>query len=179
MEPRSYVSKPAVSLVVATLLVGMTFASALAIREGPVPASATAPHGEPAGSHAAAHSSPHDTLGASSRNRREVTLIGRASYYGKEFAGRLTASGEPFDPTELTAAHRTLPFGTRVRVTNLANGRSVVVRINDRGPYAHGRIIDVSRAAAEKLGMVHRGIVRVRVEYVPQPTANLSKSARP
>jgi rare lipoprotein A len=82
---------------------------------------------------------------------------GMASFYGKRFAGRRTASGETFDPRELTAAHRTLPFGSRVRVTNPTNGRSVVVRINDRGPYAKNREIDLSRRAAEQLGIVQAG----------------------
>lgn len=91
---------------------------------------------------------------------------GMASYYGADFAGRPTASGERFDPSDLTAAHRTLPFGTRVRVTNLDNGRSVVVRVNDRGPYARGRILDVSVAAARALDMLHRGTARVRLEIL-------------
>jgi rare lipoprotein A len=82
---------------------------------------------------------------------------GMASYYGAELAGHRTASGERFDPRELTAAHRTLPFGSKVRVTNPANGRSVVVRINDRGPFARGRLIDLSRSAAERIGLVARG----------------------
>jgi rare lipoprotein A len=89
---------------------------------------------------------------------------GMASFYGSRHAGRRTANGERFDPRDLTAAHRSLPFGSRVRVTNLENGRSVVVRINDRGPYAQGRIIDVSEAAARALGMVDEGIVRVRLD---------------
>jgi len=79
-------------------------------------------------------------------------LHGVASWYGQEFAGRTTANGEIFDPLLLTAAHRTLPFGTRVRVTNLANGRRVVVRINDRGPFKKGRVIDLTPAAARVLG---------------------------
>ncbi|MGB3379202.1 MAG: septal ring lytic transglycosylase RlpA family protein [Allopontixanthobacter sediminis] len=82
---------------------------------------------------------------------------GVASYYGKRFAGRRTASGEPFNPQHLTAAHKTLPFGTKVLVTNPRSGKSVTVRINDRGPYAHGRSIDLSRAAAEQIGLVARG----------------------
>lgn len=82
---------------------------------------------------------------------------GEASWYGKQFAGRRTASGERFDPAELTAAHRTLPFGTKVRVTNARNGDSVVVRINDRGPYAHNRVIDLSHAAAREIGIVGAG----------------------
>ncbi|MBD9396355.1 MULTISPECIES: septal ring lytic transglycosylase RlpA family protein [unclassified Pseudomonas] len=89
---------------------------------------------------------------------------GKASYYGRAHHGNKTASGERFDQNALTAAHRTLPFGTMVRVTNLDNGQSVVVRINDRGPFARGRIIDVSRKAAESLGMLKTGVAPVRVE---------------
>jgi rare lipoprotein A len=89
--------------------------------------------------------------------------VGLASYYGREHDGRRTASGEIFDMNEMTAAHRTLPFGTRVRVTDLANGRQVTVRINDRGPFRRGRIVDLSYAAARKLGIVGRGVARVRV----------------
>ncbi len=88
---------------------------------------------------------------------------GMASYYGRQFDGRRTASGERFDMSELTAAHRTLPFGSKVRVTNAGNGRSVVVRINDRGPFHGGRVIDVSRAAAERLGLIAPGSGRVRL----------------
>jgi rare lipoprotein A len=89
-----------------------------------------------------------------------------ASYYGREFHGRRTASGERHDPQALTAAHRTLPLGTRVRVTNLASGRSVVLTINDRGPFRRGRVIDVSRRAARELGFLSAGVVRVRVEPI-------------
>jgi rare lipoprotein A len=89
---------------------------------------------------------------------------GNASWYGPGFAGRRTASGEVFDPAQLTAAHRSLPFGTLVRVVNLDNGRSVEVRINDRGPFKPDRVIDLSRAAAERLAMVSSGVARVRVE---------------
>ncbi|QXI27707.1 septal ring lytic transglycosylase RlpA family protein [Pseudomonas vanderleydeniana] len=89
---------------------------------------------------------------------------GTASYYGRQHHGKRTASGEPFNQNGLTAAHRQLPFGTRVKVTNLANDRSVVVRINDRGPHTRGRLIDVSRQAAEELGMLQSGTARVRVQ---------------
>ena len=89
---------------------------------------------------------------------------GKASYYGDRHHGQRTASGERFDQHALTAAHRSLPFGTRVRVTNLNNERSVVLRINDRGPFVRGRIIDVSRAAAVRLDMLRAGVVPVRVE---------------
>ena len=86
-----------------------------------------------------------------------------ASYYGKELAGRRTASGERFNPGAMTAAHRTLPFGTRVRVTNIHNGRSVIVRINDRGPFVKGRSIDLSRGAARAIGMGTAANVRMEV----------------
>ena len=89
---------------------------------------------------------------------------GTASFYSSDLQGRKTASGEKYDERQLTAAHRTLPFGSRVRVTNLQNGKSVVVRINDRGPFVRSRIIDVSRRAALELGMIRSGVVRVRVE---------------
>ncbi len=91
---------------------------------------------------------------------------GLVSWYGPRFHGRPTASGEVFDSGELTMAHPSLPFGSQVRVTNLANGREVVVRVNDRGPYVDGRIADLSRAAAEDLGMVRRGVVRARLALV-------------
>lgn len=88
---------------------------------------------------------------------------GMASYYGNELAGNRTASGERFNPSHLTAAHRTLPFGSMVRVTNVANGDSVIVRINDRGPFSHGRVIDVSHAAAREIGMHRSGTARVKL----------------
>lgn len=93
---------------------------------------------------------------------------GKASWYGREQQGQLTANGERFNMHELTAAHRTLRMGTHVRVINLRNGREVVVRINDRGPYSRGRIIDVSYAAAVRLGMVDAGVVPVRLEVLAQ-----------
>lgn len=96
---------------------------------------------------------------------------GIASYYGDEFQGRTTSNGERFDQRAMTAAHRTLAFGTRVRVTNLDNGKEVVVRINDRGPFVEGRIIDLSFAAAERLGMVKAGLARVRVKVVDEVAA--------
>jgi rare lipoprotein A len=95
-----------------------------------------------------------------------ATYEGKASWYGREQQGGPTASGERFNMRELTAAHRTLRMNTHVRVTNLRNGRQVVVRINDRGPYGRGRIIDVSRAAAERLDMLNAGIVPVRLEVL-------------
>jgi rare lipoprotein A len=91
---------------------------------------------------------------------------GVASYYGRRFHGRLTANGERFNMNAMTAAHKTLPFGTKVRVTYPRNGRSVVVRINDRGPFIRGRTIDLSRGAATKLGMISSGHARVRLDIV-------------
>lgn len=91
---------------------------------------------------------------------------GMASWYGPGFQGNPTASGERFNQYALTAAHLGLPFGTRVRVINMDNGRSVVVRINDRGPFAHGRVIDLSRGAAEAIGVVSSGVAPVRLELV-------------
>lgn len=91
---------------------------------------------------------------------------GVASYYGEQFRGRATASGEKYDPDQLTAAHPSHPMGTRVRVTNLKNGRTVVVRINDRGPYRPGRIIDLSARAAKEIGLLADGIAKVQVQAV-------------
>jgi rare lipoprotein A len=101
----------------------------------------------------------------------EASQVGVASWYGNEFHGRPTSSGEVFDANDLTAAHRTLPFGTYVMVTNLVNDRSVVVRINDRGPFVRGRIIDLSYAAARALGLVGPGTARVRLDILRGPAA--------
>lgn len=91
---------------------------------------------------------------------------GIASYYGAQYHGRLTASGEAFDMNDLTAAHPTFKFGTKVKVTHLANNRSVTVRINDRGPFVKGRVIDLSQAAAAELQMLRAGLAEVRIEIV-------------
>jgi rare lipoprotein A len=113
------------------------------------------------------------TFGLASLGAQSGTEVagsqGHASWYGLPFHGRATASGERFDMNGLTAAHRTLPLGTRVRVRNLENGRSVVVRINDRGPYAANRAIDLSYGAARQLRMVKNG--DAPVEITPVPTA--------
>jgi len=97
---------------------------------------------------------------------------GIASWYGDDFHGWVTASGEIYDMHTLTAAHRTLPLGTIVRVTNVVNGRNVVIRINDRGPYVNGRILDVSYAAAKRLDMLHDGISAIQLEVVGQHGLN-------
>jgi rare lipoprotein A len=101
--------------------------------------------------------------------------FGLASWYGARFRRHLTASGVRFDDRELTAAHRSLPLGTRVKVTDLKSGRSVVVKVTDRGPWVRGRLIDVSRAAAQSLGFERRGLARVRVAVVSRPRRNAAK----
>lgn len=127
------------------------------------PATAAAPSVTPAATAAAATPPP-----AASRPGRSAALLGQglASWYGGKFHGRRTASGERFDRHALTAAHRTLPFGTRVRVRSLATGQEVVVRINDRGPHKPSRIIDLSEAAITALGVRHRGVTAV--ELLPE-----------
>jgi rare lipoprotein A len=95
--------------------------------------------------------------------------VGRASWYGKEFHGRETASGEDYDMFRFTAAHMTLPLGTWVRVTNLRNDKSVIVRVNDRGPVVPGRIIDLSYGAAQVLGFRGKGVTKVRLDIVQLP----------
>ena len=94
------------------------------------------------------------------------TQTGKASYYAKKFEGRRTASGERLHPYSMTCAHRFYPFGTMLRVTNLSNGKVVIVRVTDRGPYARGRVIDLSRRAAQLLGMIMQGIATVKVEVI-------------
>jgi rare lipoprotein A len=98
--------------------------------------------------------------------------VGIASWYGGRHQGRLTASGEVFDENLLTAAHRTLPLETWARVTNLENGRSVEVKVNDRGPYIDGRVIDLSTRAAAELQMTVQGLAVVRIEALPEQTAS-------
>lgn len=103
---------------------------------------------------------------------------GIASWYGDEFAGRATANGEVFDPEQITAAHKTLPMPSVVRVTNLDNGRSLVLRLNDRGPYVAGRIIDLSRASARLLGFKSIGTARVRVQILAEQSLRLEQLAK-
>lgn len=111
--------------------------------------------------------------------RPQFTQVGVASWYGPHFHGNWTADGERFNMNALTAAHRTLPFNSYVRVTDLATGRSVVVRINDRGPYDGHRIIDLSARAARDLGIADDGIARVRIEVVDADTAGAADGQRP
>jgi rare lipoprotein A len=107
------------------------------------------------------------TTGTTPDALRPHSTIGLASFYGDAHHGRRTASGEAYDRNGLTAAHPALPFGTRLRVTNLENGRSVVVTVTDRGPFVSGRIVDVSYRAARELDFVREGITRVRLEALP------------
>jgi rare lipoprotein A len=109
---------------------------------------------------------------------RDDALEGLAAYYSDRFNGRKTASGQVFDQNALTAAHRTLPFGTKVKVTNTKNDRSVVVRINDRGPTQPGRVIDLSRAAAGRLAMLQAGQVPVRLEVVVEAPVEKAKAKK-
>ncbi len=108
-------------------------------------------------------------LGTTRPGVERKAVYGKASYYARKFDGRRTASGERYDKDSLTAAHRDYPFGTLVRVENLANGRSVIVRVNDRGPHKKDRIIDLSRRAAELIGMIEDGVVDVRLRVVSFP----------
>lgn len=104
--------------------------------------------------------------------------VGPASWYGKFFHGKQTASGEPYNMYEMTAAHPDLPLGTHVRVTDLRNGKSVIVRVNDRGPLVPGRIIDLSYGAAQELGFTGRGVQRVRLDIVPSDTQIVTAKLR-
>lgn len=123
-----------------------------------------------------ASSPPPRTAQIKPENRQRVAKshpyqVGTASWYGEFFDGKQTASGEDYDMYDMTAAHPTLPLGSYVRVTNLRNGRAVVVRVNDRGPIVAGRIIDVSYGAAQALQFEHRGLQRVRLDIVKRGTS--------
>jgi rare lipoprotein A len=108
----------------------------------------------------------HKTVpSSSSNNGKIVTETGYASYYADKFVGRPTASGEIYDASKLTAAHKTLSFGTIVKITNLNNRKSVIVKVNDRGPFVAGRIIDLSKTAAKQIDMLGAGVVKVKIEY--------------
>ncbi len=101
-----------------------------------------------------------------SSNENDSIQYGKASYYASKFEGRITASGEVFSNDSLTAAHRNLPFGTKVKLINLDNDKSVVVRINDRGPFIEGRVIDVSQTVAKQLGFYNKGITDIKLEII-------------
>lgn len=106
------------------------------------------------------------------------TQTGKASFYADRFEGHLTANGDKYHANKLTAAHRTLPFGTRIRVTNLGNNKTVEVVVNDRGPYVDGRIIDLSKSAAEKLGYTVQGIAEVRIDVLDAGSGMVSTEAK-
>jgi rare lipoprotein A len=106
------------------------------------------------------------TLSACGTSKSAFTESGQGSYYADKFNGRATTRGEPYRPGRLTAAHNTLPFGTKIKVTNVRNGHSVKVVVNDRGPHAKGRIVDVSKRAARKLDLIDAGVVPVRLKVL-------------
>lgn len=108
-----------------------------------------------------------------------TTLLGQASYYHDKLEGRPTASGEPYRKEELTAAHRSYPFGTRLRVTRIQTGQSVEVRVNDRGPHSPNRVIDLSRRAAEALDLLRSGVAEVEIEVLDDRPADNCPSALP
>ena len=159
------------------VLAGAGFTLPVGVADAPSPSSVpeesevrvSAGEAEPASATTAIEPAPIDREPAARQPEREPALAvlrGSASYYADLFEGRTTASGRPFHQAELVAAHKTLPFGTRLRVTNLANGREVEVEVVDRGPYAHGRILDLSKAAARRLDFIRRGHTRVRIEVL-------------
>ncbi len=112
------------------------------------------------------------------KGQSDIIQFGKASYYADKFNGRKTASGEIYNHSKKTAAHKSLDFGTRVRVTNLENKKSVVVIINDRGPFVKGRIIDLSKSAAEKLDFLDKGITDVKIEVINSADARESNSKK-
>jgi rare lipoprotein A (peptidoglycan hydrolase) len=141
-----------------SLLVGLTATSSYAASSGPVQM--------PKSSFDGAHNTIHWNPGSVHVETLKARLASIASWYGPGFYGNRTASGEVLRPGTLTAAHRSLPFGTQVRVTNLNNGRSTVVRINDRGPFVDGRTIDLSQGAAAAIGMISSGTAPVKLEVI-------------
>jgi len=146
------------------LALGLMIAS-LGAAQGPNISEATA---------APIRSVPNTTQSRKQAVKQKPYQVGTASWYGEYFQGKTTASGEPYEMYDMTAAHLTLPLGSYVKVTNLHNGRSVVVRVNDRGPIVPGRIIDVSYGAAQALEFRHKGLQRVRLDLVQGPTAKPS-----
>lgn len=150
MDPRQSLRKSVSRLTLATLLAALIASPAAPVIAAGARAAKSAP----------------TTLASAYPGARQV---GVASYYADRFEGRRTASGERYDDDKLTAAHRTLPLGTRVRVTEHESGRSVIVKVNDRGPYVAGRAIDLSKRAGERLGMTEEGLADVTIEVVEPP----------
>ena len=116
------------------------------------------------------------SLGSLTLLNAQDNFEGMASYYADKFVGKKTASGETYSHNKLTCAHRTLPFGTRLRVTNPANDVSLILTVNDRGPFSGGRVLDVSKSAAQKLGMIQKGVVRLKVEILDDDTNDSNTS---
>ena len=156
---------PALSYLVAALVCAMLLGCAQ-VERAPEPAQATPTPPEPAPATSALSIPPAPLPPSSGDTATSTQQRGRISLYGNAFAGKKTASGETFDPEALTMAHRTLPFGTRVRVTNLENQRSVEVMVNDRGPFVAGRIADLSVAAARRIGMIADGVVEALLDIL-------------
>lgn len=124
------------------------------------------------------------TRGATSTQASEATetaheLVGKASFYGDEYQGRKAANGETFDNAQMTAAHKTLPFGTMVKVTRKDNGKSITVRIIDRGPFKPGRVIDLSQGAAAPIGLIRDGVIEVTLELVSTPQPAIATATNP
>jgi rare lipoprotein A len=171
-KPKAAALRAALALPVVAALAVMLGACAQPVFTDPSPPVADAPAVEPEGKPSAETQATPTVKerAASVRGKtaaaKRAPAYGLASYYN--FRHAKTANGEKFDARAMTAAHPTLPFGTRVRITELATGRSVTVRINDRGPFIPGRIVDLSKAAAEELGVVGRGIARVKLEVVDE-----------
>jgi len=167
---RSIKKKP-IGLAIALIVITGGLGCGLQAAARPEPAAASSAKGSSKGSAARSTAAAKPSQGSKTKGRsapaKGTILRGKASYYADSLAGRSTASGEPYAPRKLTAAHLELPFGTRVRVTRIDNRKSVVVRINDRSPYGgRGRIIDLSRRAAEQLDMIRAGVVEVEVEIL-------------
>src|SRR5271170_1302120 len=159
------------------LTIGMFAACVAACSTPPPPTAITPPVRLPPNAGIYKVGTPYESEGVwyYPREQPDYDETGVASWYGPNFHGQRTANGEVFDAAALTAAHRTLPMPVNVRVTNLENGRSLVLRVNDRGPFARGRIIDVSEGAAKLLGFYGKGTARVRVTYMSRadlPGAN-------
>lgn len=129
-----------------------------------------------AGSNPTSKALSRPSVAAKSRTSAKQAQVGNASWYGKAFHGRPTASGEDYDMFQLTAAHRSLPLGTFVKVTNLRNGKWAVLKVNDRGPYVGNRILDVSYGAAQALNFRGRGVEKVKVEVIEPQTVALADS---
>lgn len=166
-----FVAAATVCLVIALspLVNAQTTAQTAAPAAAPAPAATPAP--APAAAPPPAPAAPEKAASADSSE-------GKVAYYGKKFNGRKTASGERFNAGAMTMAHKTLPFGTVVKVTNIKNNKSVVVRVNDRGPSTPDRIGDLTSGAASKIRMIRTGVIDAKLEVVGQPKARMTKKAK-